>query len=236
MTGADFPSPLKCVASRWPFRPRRVRFNAARLAVFNLRVAHLKLVPPATGGTLGDQEDEDLMLLVRAGSREAMALLARRYLDRLTSFCAKLTGDPAAAEDIVQETLLRVWTQRSEWRSRGRFSALVFVTARNLCRNRARDTRRRGRWILADSMSDARAVAATAEVDPIIAEEHRRDALRALGELPEPMREAVVLRFDCELSYEAIAAIVGAPESTVRSRVHYGLLKLRALVGARREP
>jgi RNA polymerase sigma-70 factor (ECF subfamily) len=200
-------------------------------------MVQLKVISSAgSPPTLEERRDEDLMLLVRAGSREAMSILSARYIDRLTSFCAKLTGDPGAAEDIVQETLLRLWTHRTEWRPRGRLAALVFVTARNLCRNRARDSRRRGRWMLANAPEAEVGGVAAAAVDPILAEERRRDTLRALGELPEAMREAVILRFDCELSYDAIAAIVGAPESTVRSRVHHGLLKLRALVGEQEEP
>jgi RNA polymerase sigma-70 factor (ECF subfamily) len=69
------------------------------------------------------------------------------------------------------------------------------------------------------------------DVDPVLSRERRRDVLRALSELPEAMREALLLRFDGEMSYEAIATVVGANESTVRSRVHYALLRMRALVG-----
>jgi RNA polymerase sigma-70 factor (ECF subfamily) len=200
----------------------------------HLKVVSQRAVPPRPA--LSEQGDDDLMLLVRAGSREAMTTLAGRYHARLTSFCVKLTGDPAAAEDIVQETLLRLWIHRADWRPRGRFAGLLFVAARNLCRNRVRDVRRRGRWMLpASDQVEDRALAAIVDVDPILTEERRRDTLRALGELPEAMREALVLRFDGELSYEAIAAIVGAPESTIRSRVHYGLIKLRALLGGPEE-
>ena len=174
--------------------------------------------------------DEDLMLLVRAGSRDAMTTLATRHVRPLTSFCAKLTGDAAAAEDIVQEVLLRLWTRRSEWQARGRVVALLFTAAHNLCRNRARDAHRRGRWLVPEDgrPEGARGQGKDDDIAAILARERRRDALRALGDLPEAMREAVLLRFDHEMPYEAIAAIVGANESTVRSRVHHGLLRMRA--------
>jgi RNA polymerase sigma-70 factor (ECF subfamily) len=197
-----------------------------------------KVVPlaPARSGAAPSERaelsDEDLMLLVRAGSREAMATLAERHVRRLTGFCVKLTGDAAAGEDIVQEVLLRLWTRRAEWQPRGRFVALLYTAARNLCRNRARDLRRRGRWLLPEGadLEAGRLHAKDGDVEAMLARERRRDAQRALGELSEAMREAVILRFDLEMSYEAIATIVGASESTVRSRVHYGLLRLRALV------
>ncbi|MGH7436226.1 MAG: RNA polymerase sigma factor [Polyangiaceae bacterium] len=195
-----------------------------------------KVVPLAAArgpGTPLERTDEELMLLVRAGSREAMAVLASRYLGPLTSFCVKRTGDPGAAEDIVQEVFLRLWVHRAEWTPRGTVAALLYTSARNLCINRARDKRRRGRWIVpsSGSVDVERAGVASEEIDPILARERRRDALLALGELPDAQREALLLRFDAELTYEAIATIAGTNESTVRSRVHHGLLKLRALVG-----
>jgi RNA polymerase sigma-70 factor (ECF subfamily) len=195
-----------------------------------------KVVPLAAARGTGlpvERTDEELMLLIRAGSREAMAALASRHLGPLTSFCVKRTGDPVAGEDIVQEVLLRLWLRRAEWTPRGTVAALLYTSARNLCINRSRDARRRGRWLLpgTPSVDVERLRVASEEVDPILERERRRDAQRALGELPDPQREAVLMRFDAGLTYEAIAAIAGTNESTVRSRVHHGLLKLRALVG-----
>lgn len=172
------------------------------------------------------------MRLVRAGSREAMATLAERYVRPLTSFCAKRTGDAVAAEDLVQEVLLRLWRRRAEWQPRGRVKALVYTAAHNLCRNRLRNARRRGLW-MSSTPPDPDAANRTApptDVDALLLRERVRDARRALAELPEPMREALLLRFDGEMSYEEISAIVGAPESTVQSRVHHALLRMRAAV------
>lgn len=188
---------------------------------------------PSPGGSRGlpGMADEELMLLVRAGSREAMGVLASRHVGHLTSFCAKLTGDAAGAEDLVQEVLLRLWRRRAAWEPRGRVLAFLYLSARNLCRNRARDVQRRGRWVVPEGTeAEAPAPATQGDLEVLLASERRRDTLRALQALPDAMREAVLLRFDGELSYEAIAAIVGAPESTVRSRVHYGLLRLRELL------
>jgi RNA polymerase sigma-70 factor (ECF subfamily) len=199
-------------------------------------MVRLKVISPAVALPLSERSDEDLMLLVRAGSREGMAALIVRHIGPLTSFCAKWTGDAGAAEDVVQEALLRLWRHRAEWRPRGRFVALLYTTARNLCRNRARDMRRRTRWVLPEAGNlDATAADIATDIDPLLARERRRDVVRALGELPEAMRESLVLRFDGELPYESISAIVGAPESTVRSRVHHGLMRLRALLDAEEE-
>jgi RNA polymerase sigma-70 factor (ECF subfamily) len=197
--------------------------------------------PAPTPARLVDLSDEDVMLLVRGGSREAMAALAARYIGRLTSFCAKRTGDAAAGEDVVQEVLLNVWRRRAEWQPRGRVKALLYTAAHNLCKNRLRGARRLGHWLSPapldpDAHADAHDPGAQGgDLEAMLARERVRDVLRAMGELPEPMREALLLRFDAEMSYEEIAAIVGAPESTVRSRVHHALLRMRASV-QREEP
>jgi RNA polymerase sigma-70 factor (ECF subfamily) len=196
------------------------------------KLVPLKSVRPAAASPpLAELSDEDLMRLVRAGSREAMTTLAERYVRPLTGFCAKRTGDAGAAEDIVQEVLLRLWRRRAEWQPRGRFKALLYTAALNLCRNRARNVRRRGLWMSATPLDDAPDRAAPpSDVEALLLRERIRDARRALAELPEAMREALLLRFDAEMAYEEIAAIVGAPESTVRSRVHHALLRMRASV------
>jgi RNA polymerase sigma-70 factor (ECF subfamily) len=180
--------------------------------------------------TLADRDDEELMLLVRADSTDAMAALVARYHARLTSFCAKYTRDFAASEELVQETFLRLWRARASYRSEGKLAVLLYTTARNLCRNHARSAQRRARPL------EIAAPPAADPVDALLARERWRDVEAALGELPDKLREAVVLRFEHQLAYDQIAEVVGSNESTVRSRVHHGLAQLRALVdnGGRR--
>src|SRR5215475_7890808 len=157
--------------------------------------------------TLADRDDEELILLVRADSTDAMAALVARYHARLTSFCAKYTRDFAAAEELVQETFLRMWRARASYRSEGKLAVLLYTTARNLCRNHARSAHRRARPL---------EIVPPPAADPVDA-------------LPDKLRDAVVLRFEHQLAYDQIAEVVGSNESTVRSRVHHGLAQLRAL-------
>lgn len=196
------------------------------------KVIPLKPRPePARAAPLAERSDDELMLLARAESKAALATLAERHVGRLTSFCAKQLGEVAAAEDVVQETWIRVWAHRKEYRPQGKFLVLLYTTARNLCRNHARGARRRERWLPSlaapadlDGVVDER----PDHVEALIARELQGDVHRALGELPEPMREALLLRFGEGLAYEDVAAIVGASESTVRSRVFHGLKRLSA--------
>src|SRR5690349_19488285 len=97
----------------------------------------------ARGASIDERSDDELMLLVRAGVKAALAALAARHVARLTSFCAKLLGDLPAAEDVVQETWIRLWAHRESYRPEGKFVVLLYTMARNLCRNQARASRRR---------------------------------------------------------------------------------------------
>jgi RNA polymerase sigma-70 factor (ECF subfamily) len=188
---------------------------------------------PAPRASLEDCSDDELMLLMRGGATTALRVLAARHLVRLQRFCTKFLRDPHAADDVVQETWLRIWSLRSAYRPEGKFVVLLFTSARNLCRNHARSTQRRAHWLpsagptldlelLADAQGD--------HLSGLIERERQRAIESALHELPEAMVEALLLRFSEALSYEDIARIVGAPESTVRSRVFHGLKQLRARV------
>jgi RNA polymerase sigma-70 factor (ECF subfamily) len=172
-------------------------------------------------------DDDRLMHDVCNGSTDAMAVLVARYHARLVGFCAKQTRDDAAAEELVQETFLRLWRARASYRAEGKLAVLLYTTARNLCRNHARSLRRHQPVELAE-------VHAPDPVDALLDRERWRDVTAALGELPPKLREAVTLRFEHQLAYDEIAAIVGANESTVRSRVHHAIGQLRARLRGRR--
>jgi RNA polymerase sigma factor (sigma-70 family) len=179
---------------------------------------------------LADRSDDDLMLLVRAGKQDALTVLVERHVDKLMRICTKLLGDGHLADEIVQETWLRVWTYRHSYRPEGKFVNLLLKTACNFCRHHARTRRRREHWLpVSENPADLDTVPGNDQnhVDLLLGRERQRDVERALLAIPELMREAILLRFHDELSYEDIAAIVGASESTVRSRVHHGLKQLR---------
>jgi RNA polymerase sigma-70 factor (ECF subfamily) len=194
------------------------------------QVIPLRPAVAPSGEPLASRPDDELMLLVRTGLAAALAALVERYTGRLTNYCAKLLGSVPIAGEVCQETWLRVWKHRASYRPEGKFAVFLYTTAHNLCKNHARDARRREHWLREARAGDALDRVADERpdhLDALLAREKQRDVHRALGTLPAPMREALLLRFQEDLSYEDMAAILDAPESTIRSRVHYGLKHLR---------
>jgi len=190
----------------------------------------LALAKPPDPAPLHERADEDLMTLVRAGVAPALRVLADRYMQNLVRFCGKLVVDAAIGQEIAQQAWLQVWAHRASYQSKDRFRVFLFTVARNLCRNELRRRARLGTWI--DTRAPEERVAKVAEdapeaLDALLLRERRRELLSALGAVPEPQREALLLRFDEELDYEDMAAVLGESPSTLRSRVYYGLRALR---------
>jgi RNA polymerase sigma-70 factor (ECF subfamily) len=179
------------------------------------------------------RSDEDLMVATAAGSREAFAILVSRYTPRTASFCARVTGDRRAGEEIAQDVLLAIWQARHGYRPDRPFRVFLFTIARNRCRNHARSWRRRLRWLgiaAGPKPLDTITAPTLGQVDEVLAAERQQAVRDALATLSERDREVVLLRFEQDLSFAEIAAISGRAEVTVRVRVFHALEKLeRAL-------
>lgn len=148
------------------------------------------------------------------------------HLDAAYNLARWLAADAATAEDIVQETFLRAFRAFPGYQG-GSPRAWLFAILRNCWRDRAGGDQERGRVIVNHaSLSEAQAAAVeaipdeaeTAEAALIRSQES--EALRAtIAAIPEPFREALVLREMEQMSYREIAAITGVPIGTVMSRL-----------------
>jgi RNA polymerase sigma-70 factor (ECF subfamily) len=154
---------------------------------------------------------------------------------------ARITRDDAAAQDLVQEVFLRVWTRAEQWDGRGSFKAWLYRIATNLALNHLRSVRRRREQPLAvpddwdddggedeESTVPAWMMAAPA-LGPDVALElaERRERIRRLvGRLPEEKREVFHLVHEMELSMQDAADELGIPEGTVKSRLYYAKRRL----------
>jgi RNA polymerase sigma-70 factor (ECF subfamily) len=161
----------------------------------------------------GGANAEDIALLNR---------LVERYQDRLVRYLVHLLGRREHVEDLVQETWLRVLERGRQYDGRLRFEPWLFAIARNL----ALDLLRRKPV----SALDAAGGPASPDPSPFEATAKTEEAARVARSLAalEPLaREALVLRFQEEMSLQEIAQLVEAPLSTVSSRIYRALAALR---------
>lgn len=186
------------------------------------RLVRVKDPPP---DALGERSDDELMTLAQAGLRSAFATLVERHAQRLVNLCARFVNDQQLGRELAQDTWVLVWQSREKYRADGGFIAWLVTVARNHCRNELR----RRKTVTAherQALSEEHATGA-GQLDGLLIEERRRRVRQALSELSTPLREALLLRYGEELRYDQITHVVGAGESTLRSRVHHGLKALK---------
>jgi RNA polymerase sigma-70 factor (ECF subfamily) len=183
-----------------------------------------------------EPSDEALVTRLTHGDLTAFSTLYDRYDRPVYAMAAHLLGS-AEAEEVVQETFLRLWRSAAQFdETRGRFAPWLMAIARHEVLARLRRRTREQRLSLADDVDRLIAMAP----DPTIAVEEqvwRRERgeliLQALNELPPEQRRVLVLAYFGELSQSMIAASLGWPLGTVKKRVRLGLQKLRQSLAPR---
>jgi RNA polymerase sigma-70 factor (ECF subfamily) len=175
-----------------------------------------------------DPADETLLERVAGGDPDALSELYERYRTVTYSVALKITANPSAAEDVVQEAFLGVWRNASRYVS-ARGSVKTWILA--IVHHRAIDSLRRRRPTSELPESDAPPPTSLVLPDiwPEVAGRLDRDAIAAaLATLSPIQREALELAYYGGLTQQEIAARTGAPLGTVKSRVRLGLLAMRA--------
>ncbi|MCU0613336.1 MAG: sigma-70 family RNA polymerase sigma factor [Candidatus Eisenbacteria bacterium] len=167
--------------------------------------------------------DEELMERVAHGDEHAFAELYVRYRDAVAAHLWRLCGDGELAADGLSETFVKVWRRaRSFSAQRGTFRTWLLAIAANTIRTLWR--RRGASW---SSLDECHAADEGSTPDRWI----ETSSLRAVWPRLSPdHREALSLRYFTGFSYEEIATVQQVPPATVRTRVFYGLKKLRTLL------
>ncbi|MGY6633312.1 MAG: RNA polymerase sigma factor [Alkalilacustris sp.] len=192
-------------------------------------------VPPDAAAPTPQDPDAALLAAYAAGDLQAARMLMTRHLPRVLSFAGRLLGDPAEAEDIAQEALLRLWRIAPDWQpGRAQVSTWLYRVTANLCTDRLR--RRQG----ARAAAPLEAVAEPADPAPgaegrLIAADRAAALQAALRDLPPRQAQAVVLRHLEGLSNPEIAGIMDTGVEAVESLIARGRRALAAALGPRRD-
>ena len=166
-------------------------------------------------------DDFALMAGAASGDTAAFAALIRRHQSALVNFFRRL-GAHHEAEDVAQETFLRVWRYRTRYRPTARFTTFLFTLARHAWADHLRRAQKQERVVERFGAEAAPHDAVTQD-----AARQRLDAQVALAALPEKLRLVVVMSLYQGMKYEDIGAALGVPVGTVKSRMFLAMARLK---------
>lgn len=176
--------------------------------------------------SLTTESDDALLDRIAANDQAAFRLLVERHIDRAYGLALRIMNNRADAEDIVQETLLKIWTHRGQWEGgRAKFSTWLYRVVTNRCI----DSKRRPR------NEDIEQVPEVADDKPLAIAEIERHEVNSLLEaamarLPDQQRIALVFSYNENLNNSEIAEVMQTSVAAVESLLKRGRQKLRELL------
>ncbi|KPK95786.1 hypothetical protein AMJ80_03650 [bacterium SM23_31] len=182
------------------------------------------------------KKDEELIKACTQGDHAAFDILFKKYARPLTFFIDQILHNRNRAEDIFQDTFIKVLENAGKFDNRYKFSTWIYRIALNLCINELRKRQRENRRIYSQNMDNIycnildRIPYLTTPVDILEKKECANRINDALSYLSVSKRTAFVLKFYHHLSYEEIGEIMNCSTGTVKSRIHYAVEKIQVIV------
>lgn len=170
--------------------------------------------------TINEEEILDAVSKMREGSAEAFKILYDAYGQKVYRYCLRIIGDTDVANDCFQETFVRIYENRDMFKGTS-FGAWLFKIAHNSCMNHIRSKRH------TEEIQDVFFASENSEADDFGL---KKEIKKALQQLPDALREAIVLREYEELSYQEIADILGIDLSLAKVRVFRARMQLKNLL------
>lgn len=176
--------------------------------------------------------DEELVAAATAGDVESFNQLVSRWERPIYALAYRTLGREEDARDVAQEAFLRAYRGLRGFKGQAKFSSWLYRITLNLCRDWMRRERRAPMVQVPEGtdpvdLADAR-MAPTESVEDLVARRELSQAVqRALAELPEEQRTAIMLKEYQGLTFQEIADLLDCPLSTVKTRLYQGLSVLR---------
>ena len=174
--------------------------------------------------------EDALLKEIAAGNEEAFRQFYLCTVRPVHSYILSLTRNSHEAEDVLQETYLKIWTDAGQYRPQGKPLAWVFTIARNLCYMRFREQRRWAEFGLSE-LEDCEEGKNCEQIDQAA---DRQVLLRALDELKEQDRQIVLLYAAAGMKHREVAKALGLPLATELSRYSRSMKRLQQLLTVRR--
>ena len=175
--------------------------------------------------------DEQLMSLFQGGDENAYIELVNRYKDKLINFIFNYLGDFESSEDVVQETMIKLYQKKHYYKEIAKFSTWLYTIAKNLANTELRKRKQRKTTLLSQFSKDDKTYELPSN-DPEPGQEIQTDIVNkiirnAVDQLSEKFKIVIVLRDIQGLSYEDISDIINVPIGTVKSRINRARLQLQ---------
>lgn len=175
--------------------------------------------------------DEQLMSLFQGGDENAYIELVNRYKDKLINFIFNYLGDLESSEDVVQETMIKLYLKKHYYKEIAKFSTWLYTIAKNLANTELRKRKQRKTTLLSQFSKDDKTYELPSN-DPEPGHEIQTDVVNkiirdAVDQLSEKFKIVIVLRDIQGLSYEDISEIINVPIGTVKSRINRARLQLQ---------
>jgi len=179
--------------------------------------------------------DEQLIKNFQNGDVDAFDKLVNKYKDRIYNFIYRFVRDVPMAEDLTQDTFLKLYTHKNSYREIAKFSTWLYTIAHNLAKTEFRKRNRRKTYSVSDLSTADREFAISSDKNIVIdknssVQDFNVAIMGSLSELSEEFQIMIILRDFQELSYEVISNIMEVPIGTVKSRINRGRIKLVKLL------
>lgn len=178
--------------------------------------------------------DEQHMKRFQDGDMASYNVLVERYKNQLFNFVFRYVSDSALCEDILQETFLRLYKNKSYYKEIAKFSTWIYTIAANLAKTELRKKKRRTIFSISNYTEDNKDYelpdTGTRPDQDVMSENTLSHIQAAIEKLPEVFKEVIILRDIQDLDYDEIAEITNTPLGTVKSRINRGRAKLAEML------